>query len=96
VVAFLIARSMSNSFQIMPEVTFAAMAIFTGGLLQLGMKGKPLSVIFGILTVLAGFELLYASVETSVLINGLLAAINLLIALVGSVIAEANQVEDLS
>jgi uncharacterized membrane protein HdeD (DUF308 family) len=87
---------MSNSFQIMPEVTFAAMAIFTGGLLQLGMKGKPLSVIFGILTVLAGFELLYASVETSVLINGLLAAINLLIALVGSVIAEANQVEDLS
>jgi hypothetical protein len=96
VIAFLLARSISSSFQIMLEITFASMAIFTGGLLQLGMKGQPLSIILGILTLLAGFELLYASVETSVLINGLLAAINLLIALVGSIFAESTPKEDLS
>jgi hypothetical protein len=90
VIAFLLARTISDSFQIMLEITFAAMAIFTGGLLQLGMKKHPLSIILGILTLLAGFELLYASVETSVLINGLLAAINLLIALVGSMLSEST------
>jgi hypothetical protein len=54
------------------------------GLLHLGMTTRPFRVIIGLLTVLAGFEILYAAVESSVLVAGLLAAINLGLALLGS------------
>lgn len=94
VLAYLISKSISKTFQVTPEIVFSALAIFGAGLLQLGMKFRPFSVILAILTVFAGFELLYASLETSVLINGLLSAINLLIALIGSYFAGFNQVED--
>jgi hypothetical protein len=83
VIAFLITKSTASIFSLSPEIVFASFVIFGSGLLQLGLRSKPLSVILGILTVFAGFELLYASLEMSVLINGLLAAINLLIALIG-------------
>ncbi len=59
-------------------------AVLVGmGLLQLGVTIKPLRVIVGLLTLLTGFELLYAVVETSVLVAGLLALVNLGLALVG-------------
>jgi len=92
--AFVISKSIASAFQISPEIAFAALAIFGSGLLQLGMRSQPFFIIVGILVVFAGFELLYASVETSVLINGLLSAINLLIALIGSYITGSWQLED--
>jgi hypothetical protein len=90
-VAFLASNSSNQFFGIRPEIIFAAFAIFSCGLLQLGMTSRPFFVILGILTIFAGFELLYASIETSILINGLLAIMNLLIALVGSYLATAAQ-----
>lgn len=54
------------------------------GLLHLGITAQPLRVILGLLTVLAGFEILYAAVESSSLVAALLAAVNLGLALVGS------------
>jgi hydrogenase-4 membrane subunit HyfE len=54
------------------------------GLLQLGMTARPFRVTLGLLTVLAGFEVLYAAVELSVLVAGLLAAVTLGLALAGS------------
>ena len=54
------------------------------GLLHLGLTSSALRVILGLLTVLAGFEILYAAVETSVLVAGLLAAVSLGLALVGA------------
>lgn len=84
VVAFLITSKVNQYFQIKPEILFAAIAIFGTGLLQLGMTTKPFYILTGILLVFAGFEVLYASIETSILINGLLALMNLLVALVGS------------
>jgi hypothetical protein len=87
ILAFLISKSLSTTFSVSPEIAFASMAIFGSGLLQIGMKIQPMSVILGILIVFAGFELVYASLETSILINGLLSAINLLIAMVGSFFA---------
>ncbi len=54
------------------------------GILQLGMTTQPLRVILGLLTALAGFEVLYASIESSVLVAGLLGVINLSLALVGA------------
>lgn len=51
------------------------------GLLQLGMTSLTLRVFFGLLTLVTGFEVLYAVVEYSVLVTGLLAFINLGLAL---------------
>ena len=84
VIAYLISKSVGDIFSVNSLVVFISLAIFGSGLLQLGMKVDPLQVVLGILTVFAGFELLYTSIESSVLINGLLAAMNLLIALLGT------------
>jgi len=54
------------------------------GLILLGLSAVPLWVIAGLLTFLTGFEVIYAAVESSALVTGLLAAIDLGLALVGS------------
>lgn len=54
------------------------------GLVHLGMTIRPMRVALGLLTTLSGFEILYASVETSVLVAGLQAIITLGLALVGA------------
>lgn len=54
------------------------------GLLQLSLTSNPLRVIIGILTSLSGFEILYAAIETSTLVTGLLAVVTLGLALVGA------------
>jgi hypothetical protein len=65
-------------------VVFGSLILIASGLLQLGMTINAFRVIIGLLTILAGFEVLYAIVESSVLVIGLLAAINLGLAFVGS------------
>ncbi len=53
------------------------------GMIQLGMTARPFRVILGLLTFLSGFEILYAAVEYSVLVAGLLSGVNLGLALLG-------------
>lgn len=66
------------------------------GALQLGMTTRVLRVVVGLLTILAGFEILYAVVETSVLVAGLLAVINLGVALAGAYLlaVQVSEVEE--
>ncbi len=65
------------------------------GLLQLGMVTSPFQVAIGLLTVLSGFEILYAPLERSVLVSGLLAVVNLGLALAGAyLISNSQPVED--
>jgi hypothetical protein len=59
------------------------------GLLQLGFTARPLPTILGLLTILSGFEILYAAVENSTLVAGLLAAIHLGLALIGAYLLTA-------
>ncbi len=59
------------------------------GLLHLGLTIRPLEVVLGLLTVLAGFEILYSAVEVSALVTGLLAGVNLGVALVGAYLCMA-------
>lgn len=66
------------------DQTLPALAILICGFLMLGISRDPFRIITGLLTVLAGFEIIYGAVEKSLLINGLLAAACLLIAVVGS------------
>ncbi len=66
-----------------PEVA-GSLILMTMGLLHLGLTIQPLRVVIGLLTVLAGFEIIYAVVETSTLVAALLSLINLGLALVGA------------
>jgi hypothetical protein len=54
------------------------------GLLLLGSTSDIFRVILGLLSMLTGFETLYAAVEGSVLVAGLLAVVDLGLALVGA------------
>jgi hypothetical protein len=54
------------------------------GFLLLGSTSDIFRVILGLLTMLTGFETLYAAVEGSVLVAGLLAVVDLGLALVGA------------
>jgi hypothetical protein len=54
------------------------------GLLQVGLSGSSFRSIVGLLSLLCGFEILYAAVEASLLVAALLGILNLGIALVGS------------
>ena len=63
------------------------------GLLQLSLTSHPLRVIIGLLTALSGFEIIYAVIETSILVTGLLAGVNLGLALVGAYLLIAPTME---
>jgi hypothetical protein len=76
----------STFLSITTEQLLAALFVIICGFIQLGTTRKSNRVILGILTLYMGFEIIYGSIERSLLINGLLAAVDLLIALVGSYI----------
>lgn len=71
-------------------ITSGALLLIGMGLLHLGITSQILRVTLGLMTVLAGFEVLYATVEGSVLVVALLAVINLGLALVGSYLMIAS------
>ena len=72
-------------------VTSGGLLLMGMGLLHLGITARILPVTIGLVTVMAGFEILYSSVEGSVLVAALLAVINLGLALVGSYLMIAAQ-----
>jgi len=74
-------------------VLLGALVLLVNGLLQLGMTTRPLRVILGLLTVLSGFEILYAVVEQSVLVAGLSSIITLGLALLGAYLMAAPEME---
>jgi len=64
------------------------------GMLHLGMTAQPFRVILGLLTVLSGFEALYAALESSVLVAAMLSVVDLGLALVGAYILTGRQPEE--
>ena len=66
------------------EQAYGGMVLIALGLFHLGLTSQPLRVCLGLLTVLGGFEILYAAVESSALVTGLLASVSLGLALVGA------------
>lgn len=79
--------------QINPASRWGGFILLGTGLLHLGLTNHPLRVTLGLLTVLSGFEILYAAVETSTLVAGLLAGVNLGLALVCAYLLIAPQLE---
>lgn len=76
-----------------PEIraaqAYGGIILILMGLLQLGLTNRPLRVIVGLWTVLAGFEVLYAALEQAALVTGLLAVVNLGLALIGAYLINA-------
>ena len=73
--------------------TIGGLVLIGMGLLHLGLTSQPLRAAIGILTFLSGFEVLYAAVERAVLIAGLLAFVNMGIALVGAYLLASPTLE---
>jgi len=71
-------------------VAYGGLFLVGMGLLQLGITIQPLRVTIGLLTILCGFEILYASIENSVLVAALLSVVNLGLALVGAYLITAE------
>lgn len=67
-----------------PAQIWGSLLLIGIGLLNLGASSLGLRVIVSLLTVLSGFEILYAVVERSTLVAGLLSIVTLGIALAGS------------
>ena len=65
-------------------VIAGSMLLIGIGVIQLGMTSDTLNVILGLLTMLTGFEVLYAAIESSILVIGLLAVTNLGLGIAGS------------
>lgn len=64
------------------------------GLLHLGLTAHPLRVVLGLLTMLSGFEIIYAGLESSLLVAGLLAGVNLALALAGTFMLNSISLEE--
>jgi hypothetical protein len=71
------------------QLAAAGLLLIGLGALQLGMTAHPFRVTLGLLTVLSGFEIIYAAVEKSLLVAGLLSGVTLGLALVGSYLIHA-------
>ena len=71
-------------------VTAGSLLMIGMGLLHLSITDHILRVTIGLMTILSGFEALYATVEGSVLVAALLAVINLGLALVGAYLLTAS------
>ncbi|MDX1379149.1 MAG: hypothetical protein R3307_09885, partial [Anaerolineales bacterium] len=76
------------------EVSAGGLLLIGMGLLHLGVTDRILQVTIGLMTVLAGFEILYTAVESSTLVAALLAVINLGLALTGSYLIVAENAEE--
>jgi hypothetical protein len=65
-------------------VIAGSLLLIGAGAAHLGMNSDTLNVILGLLTMLIGFEVLYAAIESSILVAGLLAVTNLGLGMAGS------------
>jgi hypothetical protein len=93
VLFFTIAPSFARWLPV-PYVFLWSSGILLGvGLLQLGTSQSPLRVIIGLLTVISGFEILYAAVENSTLVTVLLAVVTLGLAIGGAYILNPIKTE---
>ncbi|NTW43617.1 MAG: hypothetical protein HGB14_04090 [Anaerolineaceae bacterium] len=74
-------------------IVSASLLLIGIGLLQLGIANEPYRIIFGLLTVLSGFEIIYAGLESSVLVAGVLSIITLGISFIGVFISQIRNEE---
>ena len=96
-VSILATATAPNIVRLLPGIGLAevtgSLLLMSMGLLLLGLTVQPLRVVIGLLTFIAGFEILYAAVENATLVAALLAVVNLGLALVGAYLLTAGSDE---
>jgi hypothetical protein len=81
---FALALRASTWLGIVLPAAWGGLVLVGMGLLNLGINSQHFRVILGLLTLLAGFEILYAAVESSTLVAALLSVVTLGLALAGA------------
>lgn len=64
------------------------------GTLHVSFSKQEIRIIIGLLTVISGFEILYATLEASVFMTGLLALLNISLAFTGTYLQMASNLEE--
>jgi hypothetical protein len=77
-----------------PQQVLGGVWLLGLGTLQLSFSRQVTRIIVGLLTVISGFEILYATLEASVLMTGLLALLNIGLAFVGAYLQMASSLEE--
>jgi hypothetical protein len=90
-VTFALSLRVVNSLGLNLTDAWGCLLLIGLGLLHLGITSDSFQVIIGLLTVLAGFEVIYTSVETSALVTALLAVVNLGLSLAGAFFLISSQ-----
>ncbi len=83
-VSFAVSLRVTTWLGISLPIAWGSLLLIGLGLLQLGTTSEPFRVVIGLLTMFCGFEILYALVESSILVTALLAVVNLGLALAGA------------
>jgi hypothetical protein len=93
--AILVAGSIGKFLGIPEEVVLGGLIVIFSGILQLGISSSPSKVILGIILVYIGFSSLYCIIESSLLVNGLISAVILILGGLGTyfVIREVKETE---
>ena len=94
VFVFILAPELVKLIGIPIDIARGSLLLIGIGFIQIGMNRDPMKIIIGLLTILAGFEILYAFLEASILVTGLLALVNLGIAFIGSIILTIPNAEE--
>lgn len=77
-----------------PQQVLGGVWLLGLGTLQLSFSRQDIRIIIGLLTVVSGFEILYSTLEASVLMTGLLALLNIGLAFVGAYLQMASNLEE--
>ncbi len=75
--SFSISPVIQSLIQARIEIIWGGMLLFASGLLQVGLAKNYIRTIIGLITFISGFEVMYASIESSVLVSGLLVFITI-------------------
>lgn len=75
------------------DQAWAGLFLIGIGLLQVGVTSNLFRSTLGLLTLLSGFEILYAAIESSILVAGLLAILNLGVSLAGAYLLQTGNME---
>jgi hypothetical protein len=91
VATFSLSQGVANWLGLSLLVAWSGVLLIGLGLLHLGITSDSFRVVIGLLTVMAGFEVLYAAVESSTLVTALLVVVNLGLALAGAYFLNSAQ-----
>ncbi len=100
VLVIIISTSLAPSFSdwlpaIQNHQAWGGILIMGMGMLSLGFSNQVFRVVLSLLIFMAGFEIIYSAVEVSTLVAGLLAVVNLGIALTGAYLILNPSMEEL-